>query len=304
MPSHLVPSRPSERWALLALLVFTVLAVAGYWNFALHPQRLPQTPSAQQFFAISFQFFGRVHIAFSALALAVVLVGRMGWRWVPAMAGVYTLAFLSEHLGTGYGIPFGAYEYTGLLGVRLGDRVPALIPLSWFLMGFPAWVVAREAFPGSAVRRIAAAALLLVAWDLALDPAMSFLTPYWIWEDTGPYYGMPWINLAGWFLTGVVIMGFLEAMADRLRPEGLPLRWMAGYFLTVLLMPVGMLAAAGHWLAVVVTAVGVGACAWVVRGAWRASPSTPAPEDLDAPPVDAAGAPSASEGGRVLVGAP
>ncbi len=269
MPSHVVAARPAERWALLGLLVFTVIAVAGYWNFALHPQRLPQTPSAQHFFAISFQFFGRLHIVLSAVALAVVLVGRLGARWLPAMVGAYAVAFLAEHLGTGFGIPFGEYTYTGLLGYKLGGRVPALIPLSWFLMGLPAWVVARAAFPESAARRIVVAALMLVAWDLALDPAMSFLAPYWIWQDTGPYYGMPWINLVGWWLTGVVIMALLERLGRALRPDALPLRWMAGYYLAVLLMPVGMLAAAGHWLAVIVTAAGVGACGWMARDAWR-----------------------------------
>lgn len=304
MPSSLISERRAERWALLVLLAFTVAAVAGYWNFALHPERLPPTPAARQFFAISFQFFGRLHIAVSALALAVVLVGRSGARWVPALAGAYAVAFLAEHLGTGYGIPFGGYEYTGLLGYKLGGRVPALIPLSWFLMGLPAWVVARAAFPGSSARRIGVAALTLVAWDLALDPAMSFLTPYWIWQDTGPYYGMPWVNLAGWFLTGLAIMALLELLGGSMRPEELPVRWMGAYFLLVLLMPAGMLAAAGHWPAVAATAVGVGACAWMVRAAWRVAPADTTAVEVPGQ-MAAAGEPEqGATADRVLVGAP
>ncbi|NJD17919.1 MAG: carotenoid biosynthesis protein, partial [Gemmatimonadetes bacterium] len=270
MPTHAHSARPAERWVLVALLAFTAVAVAGYWNFALHPERLPPTPLARQFFAISFQFFGRVPIVLSALALAVVLVGRLRLRWIPAMVAAYGVAFLAEHVGTGYGLPFGAYGYTELLGFKLGDRVPALIPLSWFLMGLPAWIVARAAYPESPLRRITVAALLLVAWDLALDPAMSFLTPYWLWQDSGPYYGMPWINLLGWFVTGAVIMAVFERLAPALRLGGLPVRWMGAYYLVVLLMPMGMLAAAGHWLAVAVTAAAVASCGWMVRGAWRA----------------------------------
>ena len=54
--------------------------------------------------------------------------------------------------------------------------------------------------------------LLLLAWDLALDPAMSYATRYWIWGDEGPYYGMPWLNLFGWYVTGVVLMAVLSLL--------------------------------------------------------------------------------------------
>lgn len=265
----LLSARRFERWGLLALLLFTAMALAGYWNFALHPERLPGDPFALRFYAISFHFFARIHIVLSALALGVVLVGRTRTRWVPAMIAVYGIAFLAEHVGTGYGIPFGGYAYTELLGPKLGGRVPYLIPLSWFLMALPAWVVARAAIPQSAPRRLALAALLLVAWDLALDPAMSFLTRYWTWEVSGPYYGMPWVNLLGWFLTGAVIMVALDALGGRLGLAELPVRWMAAYYLTVLLMPVGMLAAAGHPLAVVATGAAVGVCGYLARSAFR-----------------------------------
>lgn len=287
MISRLTSPRAPERWALLALLLFTVVAVAGYWIFALHPQRLAATPGAAQFYAISFQFFARVHILLSAVALGVVLVGRLGARWLPALGAVYALSFLAEHVGTGFGFPFGGYAYTGLLGPKLWGRVPALIPLSWFLMALPAWVLALRAYPGSAPRRVAVAAALLVAWDLALDPAMSFLTPYWVWESPGPYYGMPWINLAGWFVTGVVLMVALDRLVPPADIRALPLAWMASYYVVVLLMPVGMLAAAGHWLAVGVTAAAVGGLGWMVRGAWTGEPSSVAGRDGSAGPSPA-----------------
>ena len=271
MTSHAINERRLEAWGLGALLLFTLVATAGYWNFALHPERLPGNPSALRFYAISFNFFAQIHILLSAAALAVVVVGRLGIRWLPSLGVVYLLAFLSEFVGTGYGIPFGGYGYTGLLGAKLGGRVPMLIPLSWFLMSLPAWVVARRAFPGSVWRRVSVGALMLVAWDLALDPAMSFLTPYWIWEDTGPYYGMPWLNLLGWFVTGAVIMTALEWLTERARLDRLPVRWMAAYYLVVLLMPLGMLLAAGHFLAVGATVLGVAACGLLARNAFMES---------------------------------
>ncbi len=252
---------PRELVALAALLLFTLVAVAGYGVFALHPENLPASDLARRLFTVSFGLFARLHIVLSAAVLLVVLIGRLGTRWMVPFAGICVVAFFAEHVGTGYGIPFGGYAYSGLLGPKIGGRVPALIPLSWFLMALPAWVLARAAMPrpSSRVGRIALGAAWLVAWDLALDPAMSFLTPYWSWQETGPYYGMPWINLAGWYATGLVLMVVLESSARRAGWERLNPAWMGGYYAIVLLMPFGMLLAAGAWPAVVMTLVGVGA---------------------------------------------
>ncbi|MEN9244183.1 MAG: carotenoid biosynthesis protein, partial [Gloeomargarita sp. DG02_5_bins_242] len=50
-------------------------------------------------------------------------------------------------------------------------------------------------------------ALLLVAWDLALDPAMSQTpVPFWEFREAGAFFGMPYRNLAGWVGTGAVFM--------------------------------------------------------------------------------------------------
>ncbi|HKJ03810.1 MAG TPA: carotenoid biosynthesis protein [Longimicrobiales bacterium] len=262
-PLQLSPRR-GERVVLGLLLAFTVLAVTGYGVFALHPQRLV-TPMAARFYGISFQFFAQIHILLAALALGWVLVGRLGARWLPALGVVGLVSFVAEHIGTGYGIPFGGYGYTSLLGLRVGPRVPVLIPVSWFLMSVPSWVVAQRALPHDRLRRIGLAALFLVAWDLALDPAMSFLTPYWRWAETGPYYGMPWVNLLGWYLTGLIIMRVLDALGPRLGLTTLPTRWLAAYYGLVLLMPLGMVAAAGLWPAVAATLAGVGVCAFLAR---------------------------------------
>ena len=151
-----------------------------------------------------------------------------------------------------------------------------VIPLSWFLMALPSWVLAHRVFAGRNGRlgRMLLAAYLLTAWDLALDPAMSFLTPYWAWENPGPYFGMPWINLAGWMGTGLVLMGILEILGARDWAAGLDTKWILAYYGVVLLMPLGMLAAAGHWLAIAVTGIAL-LLPWVTFKA-RQGASTPA----------------------------
>lgn len=256
-----VPGRAAESVALGAFLAFTVVAILGFWNFGLNPGRLPATDWAIRIYQVSFPWFARAHILISAAVLFFVFTRNAGFRWIPALVAVYALSFASEHIGTGYGIPFSGYEYTGLLGARLLDRVPLVIPLSWFLMSAPAWILARRTFPGPgrALPRILQATFLLVLWDLALDPAMSFLTPYWVWENAGPFYGMPWVNLLGWAATGLILMVTLELLDRRLDWAGtVSWRWSGAYYLVVLLMPLGMVTVAGLWGA---TAATIGALA-------------------------------------------
>lgn len=239
------------------LFLFTLSAIGGYWVFALHPNLIPDSESARRFYGLSFKLFPRAHIIVSALVLFFYLLRRAGRKWMLAFASVVLASFLSEHIGTGYGFPFGGYEYSSLLGYKLGGRVPLVIPVSWFLMALPSWVLANRVFPGRRGRmgRLFLAAYLLTAWDLALDPAMSLLTPYWIWETPGPYFGMPWVNLAGWMGTGLVLMAILEVLGAREWAGGLDARWTLAYFGVVLMMPLGMLVAAGLWLAPAVTAI-------------------------------------------------
>ena len=123
------------------------------------------------------------------------------------------------------------------------------------MMAFPSYVLAR-AMAGGRVARWALGALLLTTWDLTLDPAMSALSPYWVWEAEGSYYGMPLVNLAGWFGTGVLIMAGFDAVKAGAVADPVPARLMEVYYATVLALSLGMTAVAGYWLAVVLT-VGV-----------------------------------------------
>jgi uncharacterized membrane protein len=124
---------------------------------------------------------------------------------------------------------------------------------------------------------------------------MSFLTPYWLWEETGPYYGMPWMNLLGWFVTGLALMGVLSATGGPRWSEWIDARFALIYYAAVLLMPLGMVAAAGEWLAVVTTLAALGMWGGAARLANRSAailPGSVPNESLDrASDSRAAGAP-------------
>jgi len=249
-------------WVLLAgLIAITALAVGGFGYYALRPENLPQDERVLRFYAMSFEFFGKTHIIAAGVVLFAVLLRAVGARWIVPFLATGAIAFTAEHVGTGYGFPFGDYSYTALLGPRIGERVPFVIPVSWFLVALPSFFIAARLTPNRGPwARIVFGALFLTAWDLALDPAMSFLTPYWLWGIEGAYYGMPAVNLLGWVVTGLAIMAGLEALRVQNWLERLPANWMYAYYAVMVALPVGMIAAAGLWLGVAVTLVGVALC--------------------------------------------
>jgi uncharacterized membrane protein len=255
-----------ERAALAVSYLFTAVSVLGFGVFGRNPELVMRLPNAAPVYAQAFTFFPRAHVVLAFAALVLLLVRRAGARWIAAFVALYLISLSSELAGTTVGLPFGPYRYTDGLGAKWFGHVPVLIPLSWFFMAVPSYVLAhRASSPGarSGGRGRAAAILLgslvLLAWDLALDPAMSWVTKYWVWGSEGPYYGMPWLNLAGWYLTGLALMGALDVLRAREWSATLPSGWLLGFYAANLLLPIGMIAAAGHWFAVVISVIGAAA---------------------------------------------
>lgn len=127
---------------------------------------------------------------------------------------VVVFGWAIEALGTGTGVPFGAYTYGDRLGAALGD-VPWVIPLAWAMMAYPVYLVAARACR-SRVARVALAAALLASWDLFLDPQMVS-EGHWAFADPDPGLpgvpGIPLTNFAGWIVAAVIVMTMVDLVA-------------------------------------------------------------------------------------------
>lgn len=262
-------SSRSERAVLWVLGVFTIFAVAGFAVFGMHPSLIASNARAASVYGAAFVVFARGQVLLSAVALVFVLTRRAGARWLPAFVAIYVISLASELSGTTVGLPFGPYSYTDGLGPKWFGHVPLLIPLSWFLMAVPSYAIARRLVgaSSSAVSRVLVGSLVLLSWDLALDPAMSHATKYWVWGEgaTGPYYGMPWLNLFGWYVTGIALMIALAAVRADAWIERVPLRWLASFYALNLALSLGIDAAAGLTLAVIASCIPLVACLLVLR---------------------------------------
>lgn len=161
----------------------------------------------------------------------------LGWRrtlWMLGLTGAISLAF--EYVGVKTGWPFGQYYYTDVLGPKIADTVPVIIPFAYFMMLYPSHVIVNLILDGTPLSRerniwgIAAASVLtglvMTAWDLTTDPVMADTVGAWIWKDGGPYFGIPLENFVGW-TTVVTLICFLFRWTELrfpLKPLGPPSR--------------------------------------------------------------------------------
>jgi uncharacterized membrane protein len=142
---------------------------------------------------------------------------RYGWRGVLVFLVVcLVISNIMENSGVLTSFPFGHYHYTDVLGPKL-FMVPLLIGPAYFGTGYVSWVIANVLLDADGRRDAKAmigvplvGAFIMVAWDVALDPGSSTFGNIWTWERGGGYFGVPFTNYLGWYLT---VYLFMQAFA-------------------------------------------------------------------------------------------
>jgi len=128
------------------------------------------------------------------------------WRALRLLVLVFAVSLLFESVGVATGLVYGPYHYTAKLGPLFLGLVPYLIPVAWFMMSYPSFVIADRLIPADWKRwqRILSVAavggLVMTAWDLVMDPIMV-TGGHWVWDVNGAYHGIPLQNFWGWWLT-------------------------------------------------------------------------------------------------------
>lgn len=234
---------------LFALIAINILSYIGFATFVQHPQWLKLWPYAIEIFSVSYALFAQAHIMIGLLALVWMLILKTGHSWLWAFAWCCTMGGISEVIGVRYGFPFGDYSYTNLLGPKLLDTVPYLILVGWFTMAISGYGVANS-LRNSSWYRIGVGAFLLTLWDLTLDPAMSRLSPFWVWHEQGGYYGTPWINFFGWYVTSLVILIGLEVSSAYKWIEKVDRKFLLVFYAINIALPAGIVLTAGYWGAI------------------------------------------------------
>ncbi|HEX8335404.1 MAG TPA: carotenoid biosynthesis protein [Pyrinomonadaceae bacterium] len=192
MPRALRGLRRATLWASLGL--FAVLWVGGV---------------ASSWLGVEREDAGSLASLFLLTAGLVVLLGERTRRGAASLACVALLGFAVEAAGVRFGVPFGRYVYTDALRPQLLG-VPVVMGPAWMvLVAFAADAAGRLRLRGW--RATLFAALLTTATDLVIDPLAANRLGYWKWAEAGSYYGIPFVNFVGWFLTALVACRVLGA---------------------------------------------------------------------------------------------
>jgi uncharacterized membrane protein len=287
--------------ALVGHVLLIVFSTAALTTFLAGPPGpwLQEEPNATVY-RIASRFSGPTYVVLGAIAAWLHATGVFGARRAFGLLVVGSLLPLgAELVGTASGLPFGDYRYTPLLGYRIFERVPFPIPISWFYMLYGCLAICARVLPASDDARTRwrwafVAGLVLVAWDVSMDPAMV-VTSHWIWGDgemfraawmpawltafftADAFYGMPLANWFGWVLTGTLVARVMllvvppSVFASATRRDRLPIVLYAVNGI----MPIALCVRSSLWWAAILGTLAMALPVILsLRGAHRAVPAT------------------------------
>ncbi len=176
----------------------------------------------------------RVDLIASAFFLAIGGLAHacylLGWRRALAFAGLSIgLSAIAETMFLRV-LHDGNLVYTNVLGPTLPGGVPMVIPLWWFMMTYPAYLMANLILDGRLTWtwcktwRIVwlsfITAVIHTAWDLSRNPTMSTKVKAWVWQTTdGEYFDVPYVNYWGWVLLTFAIVLLYRLLERRIKLE-------------------------------------------------------------------------------------
>ncbi|WP_280768325.1 carotenoid biosynthesis protein [Salipaludibacillus daqingensis] len=142
--------------------------------------------------------------------LAVVYFYRSGSK-VNSIIAIIVIFFLSmaiESFGVHTGLFFGDYTYKTDFGPKV-IGVPITIGFAWLMVMGTSHVLAAPII--NVVSRFKAliyasyGAFIATSLDLIIDPVAYDAKQYWVWNEPGLYYNIPFSNFYGWFILSFVL---------------------------------------------------------------------------------------------------
>lgn len=159
---------------------------------------------------------------------------RYGYRGITEFVALCLfVGGVFEIVGISTGIPYGSYYFTNVMGAKLFG-IPILLALAYVGMGYLSWVLGvillerpRVSWRGIEVVRLPLlATVIMVSWDVCMDPIWSTIEHAWVWRRGGAYFGVPVSNFLGWFLAVYAIYQlFALYLRGRPLPDSLPVTY-------------------------------------------------------------------------------
>lgn len=112
--------------------------------------------------------------------------------------------YLIEYIGVKTSFPFGSYIYTETLQPQI-LQVPLAISLSWVVVVAGSYMIVSSVKPFNLFAVVTYSSVLVLAFDLLLEPFASFINGYWTWT----FSFVPIQNYISWFAVAAVFTMFL-----------------------------------------------------------------------------------------------
>jgi bisanhydrobacterioruberin hydratase len=229
------------------------------------------------------KFIAQLDGIFIVLAAAATLASL--WRRLPlqnvvlAAGGIAFIGGGLSALGARTSLPFGPFVYASGSGPLIFKTLPWSMPLVWLVIILNSRGMARLMLrpwrknKSYGYRVFGLAAVLVLLFDLVLDPFAFRVKHLWLWLPIAlplTWQGAPIINFIAWGLITILILFFItpalivKKPRSRSRPELHSLSlWLGG----IALCATGC-AAVGLWAAMIVDVViGIGTAIFAIRGA-------------------------------------
>lgn len=166
-------------------------------------------------------------ISFGVFIFAHGMV-RYGLKNILAIIGIgMAVSFFYEALSIATGFPYSSYHYSELLGPQLLG-FPIMVMIGYGVVAYVFWTVA-ETIVGKFNTKLSGANLVFIpivasflatAWDFVMDPIGATVFEAYIWENHGPYFGIPFSNFLGWYLCTYTLFQLVALVLYRQKTLG------------------------------------------------------------------------------------
>jgi putative membrane protein len=136
------------------------------------------------------------------IALLFIYHGRIGRDFIWKALIIFLAGILVEVVGVNTGLIFGSYEYGPTLGPQI-FHTPIMIGINWLMLVYASLVITSK-FIEQRYFRVLIAAVMMVVYDFALEPAAIDMS---MWDWGGP---VPMQNYVAWLVIAFILILFAD----------------------------------------------------------------------------------------------
>jgi putative membrane protein len=154
--------------------------------------------------ALSYKYASEISIIIILLPTLFHLKKNLGSKktfFIVLILGILSLGI--EYIALATGEPYGNFYYNNHLSGKISGVLPWTTGLSYLPFLFGA-VGLSYYFTKNTLYRVIVSALILVIFDLVLDPG-AVAVGMWGYVNPGIYYNVPFSNFVGWAISGTVM---------------------------------------------------------------------------------------------------